>query len=544
MASAPTTQLDAINSILSAVGEAPITSTEFISNSVSATIANNILNEVDRGFQSKGWSFNTEYGGTLTRNTSNFIYIPSNTIRITFNPTSNVGLKPIQRGTRIYDAENNTYVFSQNIIWNEKVTLLDFSELPESARNYIIVKASRLFLLRTRPEETQLKVSEIDEQYAFSVFLDYEVRVSDNANWSKYSSELSSLGINQSVFLSASTDEKVKLLQTASANLQERQTRLYYQNRVENKTTTSSDTYDTYRTQFNRLGLSEKEFLALEPIQKEEALVIAKGTTTSTDTRASSFNTTNIQTNLRKLGISFKDFLAIPREQQQLLLDGASGLDNIIGATATAVASFENNSQYNKALNNVLRYLNIPPVSSVTASDTAYNANKLLSEISKLVQSEGWYYNTEKSYTLIPDSSGLIFLSQIAYPVLKVDGDKYNDYQYDLVIRDEGSGKMLWDLNTSSGVFSVTTKVNADIVLELPFESMPESIKRYIIIRTAKELSAIMNMPEAVKVLAMEEQRARLEAIKDDSEQSDSSMFDNYDVARILDRGSSISNLT
>jgi len=544
MASAPTTQLDAINSILSAVGEAPITSTEFISNSVSATIANNILNEVDRGFQSKGWSFNTEYGGTLTRNTSNFIYIPSNTIRITFNPTSNVGLKPIQRGTRIYDAENNTYVFSQNIIWNEKVTLLDFSELPESARNYIIVKASRLFLLRTRPEETQLKVSEIDEQYAFSVFLDYEVRVSDNANWSKYSSELSSLGINQSVFLSASTDEKVKLLQTASANLQERQTRLYYQNRVENKTTTSSDTYDTYRTQFNRLGLSEKEFLALEPIQKEEALVIAKGTTTSTDTRASSFNTTNIQTNLRKLGISFKDFLAIPREQQQLLLDGASGLDNIIGATATAVASFENNSEYNKALNNVLRYLNIPPVSSATASDTAYNANKLLSEISKLVQSEGWYYNTEKSYTLIPDLSGFIFLSQIAYPVLKVDGDKYNDYQYDLVIRDEGSGKMLWDLNTSSGFFPVTTKVKADIVLELPFESMPESIKRYIIIRTAKELSAIMNMPEAVKVLAMEEQRARLEAIKDDSEQSDSSMFDNYDVARILDRGSSISNLT
>jgi len=537
MASTPTSKLEAINSILSYAGEAPITSLDYVADSVSATIANNVLNEVDRSFQTKGWSFNTDIDYTFVRDAVNNISVPSNAIRINVLESTYPTLKVVQRGTKLYDAKGKTYVFATNIV-GEMVSLLDFDLLPESARNYVVIRSGRMFLSRTRPDETQAKITELDEQLAFANFLDYEVRSGPDTNFTKYSAELEALGINQAVFLSASVDDKLKLIQTSATNLTERQGRLYYQNRIENKTTSASDTYDTYRTQFNRLGMSEKEFLALDPLQKEEALVIAKGTSTTTDARATAFNTANIQTNLRKLGIKFSDFLGLSREQQQLMLDGASGLDNVIASTSVAVASFENASNRNKALNQVLRFINIPPVSSITASDTSYTADKLLSELEKIVQAEGWHFNTERDFTLTRDVNNEILLSQVALPVLHVDADKYQDYKHNIVIRNN----KLWDVNKSVSTFSSDVKV--ELVLQQTWDNIPVPIQRYIIARTAKELSATMGRADAVQALAVEENRAKVEATQYDEEQGDYSIFDSYDVARVLDRSIGYSNTT
>lgn len=536
MPTAPSTKLEAINSVLSAVGEAPITSLDYIGDSISATLASNIIDEVDRSFQTKGWSFNTDIGYVFVRDASNNISVPSNAIRVNVDESVYPTLKVVQRGTKLYDAKNKTYVFSTNIT-GDMVSLLSFDLIPEPARNYIVTRSSRVFLIRTRPEEAQNKFNDADEQLAFANFLDYEVRVGVDTNFSKYSTELEALGINQAVFLASPTDDKLKLIQASQGNLIERQSRLYYQNRVENKTTSSSDTYDTYRTQFNRLGLSEKEFLELDAIKKEEALVIAKGTSTTTDARASSFNTANIQTNLRKLGINFVQFLGLDREKQQLLLDGASGLDNVISSISSSVSSFESSSTRNIAINQILRYLNIPPVSSLTSSDTAYTANKLLADMEKLVQAEGWHFNTEKRLKLSRDGSNQINLSQIAYPVLQVDSDSSNDYAYNIVVRD---GK-LW--NVTKSTFSFTSDIYAEVVLQLDWSNIPVPVQRYIITRTAKELGATMGKADAVKALSVEEARAKAEAIAYDNENGDYNMFDTYDVSRVLDRGTASSGV-
>lgn len=331
MASVPTTQLDAINTILSAVGESPITSTDYIADSVSATIANNVLNEVDRSFQSKGWSFNTENGGTLTRDTSNQVSVSSSVVRISFdyaNPTLS-GIQPVLRGNKIYDALGDTYTFAVNLPYVSRINFISFSDLPEPARNYIIVKASRLFLIRTRPEEVQIKVTEIDEQLAFATFLEYEVRANGNgpsSTWAKYSTELEDLGINQASFLASGADEKTKLVQLALVNLQERQGRIYYRDRVEKKTTAISDTYATYKDNFNRLGVTEKDFIQLDPILREELLVIAKNTTTTADTRATKFFQSTNASKASKLGLRYAEFLKLTREEQQLFLDGVASL--------------------------------------------------------------------------------------------------------------------------------------------------------------------------------------------------------------------------
>ena len=261
MASAPTTKLQAINTILSSVGESPITSTDYISDSASATIASNILDEVDRSLQSRGWSFNTDLGTTLTREQDTSIPVSSATIRVNISETTYPTIKLVLRGTKLYNAKASSYFFASNLV-ADVVTLLDFELLPEPARNYIVVRASRLFLVRTRPEEAQAKLIEVDEQLAFANLLEYEVRTGEDANFSNYSTELDALGINQSIFLASPVDDKLKLIQASATNLTERQGRLYYQNRIQSKTTLASDTFDTYRTQFNRLGLTEKELLA------------------------------------------------------------------------------------------------------------------------------------------------------------------------------------------------------------------------------------------------------------------------------------------
>jgi hypothetical protein len=220
------------------------------------------------------------------------------------------------------------------------------------------------------------------------------------------------------------------------------------------------------------------------------------------------------------------------------MLDGASGLDNVIASTSVAVANFENASNRNKALNQVLRFINIPPVSSITASDTSYTADKLLSELEKIVQAEGWHFNTERDFTLTRDGNSQIDLSQVALPVLHVDADKYQDHKHNIVVRD---GK-LWDVNKSTSIFGSDVKV--ELVLQQTWDNIPVPIQRYIIARTAKELSATMGRADAVQALAVEENRAKVEATQYDEEQGDYSIFDSYDVARVLDRSIGYSNTT
>ena len=55
---AATTKLDAVNTMLSAIGEAPVNSLS--SGLIEAEIAETILDTVNTEVQSMGWHFNTE----------------------------------------------------------------------------------------------------------------------------------------------------------------------------------------------------------------------------------------------------------------------------------------------------------------------------------------------------------------------------------------------------------------------------------------------------------------------------------------------------
>jgi len=60
------TEIDAINTMLTTIGESPVNSIN--ASTADTRIAQLILQEVDRATQSKGWNWNTEKDVVLTPN--------------------------------------------------------------------------------------------------------------------------------------------------------------------------------------------------------------------------------------------------------------------------------------------------------------------------------------------------------------------------------------------------------------------------------------------------------------------------------------------
>ena len=72
---APTTKLEAINTMLSAIGEAPVT--QLNSGLVEADIAETILESVNREVQGQGFHFNRELNVTFNPDSNNNIVLAS-----------------------------------------------------------------------------------------------------------------------------------------------------------------------------------------------------------------------------------------------------------------------------------------------------------------------------------------------------------------------------------------------------------------------------------------------------------------------------------
>ena len=93
MTVAATTELEAINIMLAAIGEAPI-------NSLTGTlpsdvrIAQDTLTEVNKEVQSEGWSFNTEIDVTLTRDGSSQVSLSTDILRVDCARRASTGSVP------------------------------------------------------------------------------------------------------------------------------------------------------------------------------------------------------------------------------------------------------------------------------------------------------------------------------------------------------------------------------------------------------------------------------------------------------------------
>ena len=172
MALVLTTVLDAVNTMLSSIGESPISTLEE-NTTADAAVAQNLLDEETREVQDMGWNFNTEDDVPFVRDGDGEIEAPSNVLRFTVNQINFQDMRPVIRGAKFYDAENRTYAFTKDLT-AKVVYLLDFTELPQSARWAITLRATRKFYRRFMDADDTEVFTREDEQVAWSALKRHE----------------------------------------------------------------------------------------------------------------------------------------------------------------------------------------------------------------------------------------------------------------------------------------------------------------------------------------------------------------------------------
>ena len=174
----PTTQLQAVNSMLSTIGEAPVNSLS--SGLVDAETAETVLNEVSRDVQSFGWNFNSEPDWVFNPISSGEIKLfssPSPVLRADLAKSvtkyRSAESEYVQRGSYMYDKVKHTFVINKPLTL-DIVVHLDFEQLPEVARRYITIKAARLFQERVVGSDNLSAMNRADEQQALFALKEME----------------------------------------------------------------------------------------------------------------------------------------------------------------------------------------------------------------------------------------------------------------------------------------------------------------------------------------------------------------------------------
>lgn len=168
------TRLQAINIILSNVGQSPVTTLESINPMVST--AETILDEVSHSVQTEGWSFNTENHYPFTPDNSGNISIPDNVLSL--DVVGEAEADPVIRSGRLYDKYNHTYAWDEaieaNVVW-----FFDFEDLPEVFKQYVTIRAANLFAGRAVGSPEAARYSEREEVNARAACIEHETQQGD-----------------------------------------------------------------------------------------------------------------------------------------------------------------------------------------------------------------------------------------------------------------------------------------------------------------------------------------------------------------------------
>jgi hypothetical protein len=174
------TELEAVNVLLTTIGEAPINTLS--GNQVTdVSVARQVLLEVSREVQSQGWHFNTEYNVKLPPDQFKNINIPADAAQID-SEDYNLTI----RNGKLYDMNERTFSFNQSV----EVTIvsyLDFEELPDAARKYIATRAARIFADRMTNSETLHRMISRDEQQALIDLKSFEGETASHNMMDSYS---------------------------------------------------------------------------------------------------------------------------------------------------------------------------------------------------------------------------------------------------------------------------------------------------------------------------------------------------------------------
>lgn len=199
----PTTELEAINVMLGAIGEAKLPANTDLSAVTDASVeqAVEILRESTREVLTAGWRFNSLTGFELkpvgtqpwadsegVTTTLNVFQVPAEVLAWSQTPCAQMsGLDIIERKNQdygaltLFDRVRNRPGATATRLYIEAIFAADFADMPECARRYATVAAARRLAQRVGGGETEARFTQQDEMQAYRT-LKREQGLSKNLN--------------------------------------------------------------------------------------------------------------------------------------------------------------------------------------------------------------------------------------------------------------------------------------------------------------------------------------------------------------------------
>ena len=514
-----TSLTDAINICLSCIGETPVDAPN--NTSTNVVLSKQIIEEVSRDVQSKGWWFNTS-------------------------------------GSNISLYANSGSGASENFN----------SSIPEEARRYISIRAARVLQSRFVGSEELQKFSFQEEQVSLAILTQAHVRNGGNStSFTAFPTELKALGIEEVMFLQQSAEEKLLSLRLdtelkTAAKLEAETSLIADQERLVDqqvatevqetaKRTAEKELTDAQRSavQTDTVLKSQQALTELEEtskraaeksqVQTETVLRSQQALTELQNTRKLEFENDismepekafydgvvagtqdtyrDYAAEMRMMGIQEPTFQQTPAYKKVELIKDAAKLRT---ATATAI-SYE--AEEVVEINKIMRFIGEPPVSDVGDNSLASEAYRLFLDTNLELQGRGWWFNTEKDVEFTPDSNGRLALVTTMLSV------ELNDYDTRVV---EISGtRYLYDLKEKSTT-SWSGTVKGTVIYKRELYDLPAKFLEYLNIRVAILLTELYPQ-SGVDIQRLPKMEQELRAYFKDREfdEANYSIFDNYDAA-------------
>ena len=176
---ATSSELDAVNSILMTVGESPVNTLN--TQSPEVAIAQNTLREIAREVLAEGWVFNTEYEVKFSVDQNDQVLLSDAVLQVDASrfyhlDTYNV----IRKDGKLYDRYEHRNTFpDESTMYLDVIWMYAFEDIPQSFRDYITTKASRIASMRMVSDLEIAKGLEQDEVVARASAIEYDTRQAD-----------------------------------------------------------------------------------------------------------------------------------------------------------------------------------------------------------------------------------------------------------------------------------------------------------------------------------------------------------------------------
>ena len=173
------TELSAVNSILGAIGQSPLTTLNFDNPEVAMIY--NLLRDANVDTQAEGWHFNTEKHVKFAIDANGKIAIGNDILSMDLHENQAKRTHDlVRRSGFLYDKIDHTDVFTDDLTL-DVVRLYLFEDLPVIFRRYITYRASRQAATQLVANPQLVKLLQGQEALARASLMEYECNQGDHS---------------------------------------------------------------------------------------------------------------------------------------------------------------------------------------------------------------------------------------------------------------------------------------------------------------------------------------------------------------------------